>query len=51
MLNILNDEMITDHQVGKDRMLTDHQVGKDKAASVTGEDVVPTELLSLPEAL
>ena len=34
-----------------DKMITDHQVGKDKAASVTGEDVVATELLCLPEAL
>ena len=32
-------------------MITDHQVGKDKAASVAREDVVATELLSLPEAL
>ena len=32
-------------------MITYHQVGKDKASSVAGEDVVATELLSLPEAL
>jgi len=36
--------------VGRGGVVADHQVGKDEAASVTGEDVIATELLSLPEA-
>ena len=37
--------------IGQDKMITNHKVGKDKTSSVTGENVVATELLSLPEAL